>query len=233
MASGQADTILRHLRTVLEGEATRGLTDAELLRRFAAGREEAAFAALMQRHGRLVWGVCRHLLPGEQDAEDAFQATFLVLARRAGSVRKHESVGSFLYGVAYRVAMKARQGARKRQARERQAADRPREQAPPDLAWRELQAVLDEELQRLPEKYRAPFVLCCLEGRTREGVALELGCREGTVSSRIARARRLLQQRLARRGVALAAVLCARVLWERKASASVPARVLWGTAAAA
>jgi RNA polymerase sigma factor (sigma-70 family) len=233
MVSGQADTILRHLRTVLEGEATRGLTDAELLQRFAVRREESAFAALVQRHGRLVWGVCRHVLTGEQDAEDAFQATFLVLARRAGAVRKREAVGSFLYGVAYRVAMKAKQGARKRQARERQSAARPREQAPPDLAWRELQAVLDEELQRLPEKYRAPFVLCCLEGRTREGVAAELGCREGTVSSRIARARRLLQQRLARRGVALAAVLCARVLWERTARAAVPARLLRGAAEAA
>jgi RNA polymerase sigma factor (sigma-70 family) len=233
MASGQADTILRHLRSVLEGETTRGLTDAQLLRRFAAGREESALAALMQRHGRLVWGVCRHLLPREQDAEDAFQATFLVLARRAGSIRKHEAVGSFLYGVAYRVAMKARQGARQRQARERQAPARSQEQAPSDLAWRELQAVLDEELQHLPEKYRTPFVLCCLEGRTRDAVAGELGCREGTVSSRIARARRLLQQRLARRGVALAAVLCARVLWERTARAAVPARLLRGAAGAA
>jgi RNA polymerase sigma factor (sigma-70 family) len=233
MATGQADTILRHLRSVLEGEATRGLTDAQLLQRFAAGREETAFTALVQRHGRLVWGVCRHLLPREHDAEDAFQATFLVLARRAGSIRKREAVGSFLYGVAYRVAMKARQGERKRQARERQAPARPQDQAPSDLAWRELQAVLDEELQRLPETYRAPFVLCCLEGRTRDAVAAELGCREGTVSSRIARARRLLQQRLARRGVALAAVLCARVLWERTARAAVPARLLRGAAGTA
>jgi RNA polymerase sigma factor (sigma-70 family) len=233
MATGQADTILRHLRSVLEGETTRGLTDAQLLQHFAAGRDEAAFAALMQRHGRLVWGVCRHLLPGEQDAEDAFQATFLVLARRAGSIRKREAVGSWLYGVAHRVAMKARQNARNRQARERRAPVRPQEQIPADLGWHELQAVLDEELQRLPEKYRAPFVLCCLEGRTRDTVAAELGCREGTVSSRIARARRLLQQRLARRGVALAAVLCARALWERKAGAAVPGRLLRAAAAAA
>ena len=130
MAAGQADTILRQLRSVLEGETTRALTDAQLLRRFAAEREEAAFAALMQRHARLVWGVCRHFLPREQDAEDAFQATFLVLARRAGSIRKSEAVGSWLYGVAYRVAMKARHSARKRQARERQAPARTPEHAP-------------------------------------------------------------------------------------------------------
>jgi RNA polymerase sigma factor (sigma-70 family) len=233
MTLGHADTILRQLRDVIESETTRSLTDAQLLHRFTADREEAAFTTLVRRHGRLVWGVCRHLLPSEHDAEDAFQATFLVLARRARSIRKHEAVGSFLYGVAYRVAMRAKQGMRKRQARERQAPVRSPQPAPTDLAWRELQAVLDEELQRLPETYRAPFVLCCLEGRSRESVAEELGCRVGTVSSRVARARGLLQQRLRRRGVLLATVLCARVLWDRTAAAVPAARLLRAAATAA
>src|SRR5947209_7448002 len=118
MATEQAGTILRHIHNLIDAEATRGLTDAQLLERYATSRDEAAFAALMQRYGRLVWGVCRHILHGEQDAEDAFQATFLVLARRANSIRKSEAVGSWLYGVAYRVAMKAKRSARKRQDHE-------------------------------------------------------------------------------------------------------------------
>src|SRR5262249_10100333 len=162
--------------------------------------------ALMQRHGGLVWGVCKHLLRQEQDVEDAFQATFLVLARRAGSIRKTDAVGSFLHGVAYRVAVKARLGAQRRAAPQRAAA-RPQARPRADLGWRELQAALDEEVQRLPERYRGPFVLCCLEGKSRQDVARELGCKEGTLASRLARARALLQRRLSHRGVTLSAAL--------------------------
>src|SRR5262245_33492266 len=153
MSTAHAGTILRQVARLVDTEATRGLTDAQLLGRFAAGRDEGAFAALVQRHGGLVWGVCQHLLRQEQDAEDAFQATFLVLARRASALRKTEAVSSFLYGVAYRVALKARQATRRRLARERRAAGGSPAQSTPDLAWRELQAVLDEEVQRLPGKY--------------------------------------------------------------------------------
>jgi RNA polymerase sigma factor (sigma-70 family) len=229
MITGQTGTLLRQIATLVDAETTRDLTDAQLLQRFVERREQSAFAALVQRHGRLVWGVCRHLLGQEQDAEDAFQATFLVLARRAGAVHKTEALASFLHGVAYRVAMKAKQSARKRQARELLTGHRPQAQPPADLAWRELQAALDEEVARLPERYRAPFVLCCLEGRTREEAVRELGCKEGTVSSRVARARRLLQERLAARGVTLSAALCAGVLWKQSAAAAVSAGLVGST----
>jgi RNA polymerase sigma factor (sigma-70 family) len=217
---------------VAGAQSTRGLTDAQLLRRFAAHREETAFATLMQRHGRLVWGVCRHVLGGEQDAEDAFQATFLVLARRASSILKGESVASWLHGVAYRVAVRARRAAARRAACERRAVP-PGGRAPGELALRELQAILDEEVQRLPARYRAPFVLCCLEGRSRKDAAGEFGWKEGTVSGRIARARRLLQQRLVRRGVALSAALCAGAVAGGTAAGAVPPALAGATARAA
>jgi RNA polymerase sigma factor (sigma-70 family) len=234
MANEQhAGAILRHLERLVETETQRGCSDGQLLQRFAMQREEEAFAALVRRHGRLVWGVCRHILRHEQDAADAFQATFLVLARRAAAVRKFESIGSWLHGVAYRVAVRAKRTAAKRRQRERLAAVPEATPVPADLAWRELQALLDEEVARLSERYRAPFVLCCLEGRSRAEAAAALGLPKGTVSSRIAHARRLLQERLARRGVTLSAALTAGVLWGRTASAAVPAALVRTTVASA
>src|SRR5207302_1016069 len=134
-------------------------TDRELLEGFTELREETLFETLVDRHGPLVLGVCQRVLNHEQDAEDAFQATFLVLARKAGSIRKFESVGSWLYGVAYRLALKLRASAAQRRAHERRVAAMSQSEPSAEVGWRELRPVLDEELHRLPEKYRAPLVL--------------------------------------------------------------------------
>src|SRR5262249_50257311 len=141
-------------------------TDERLLERFTLHRDESAFAALVRRHGPMVLGVCRRVLHDEHDAEDAFQATFLVLARKSATIRKRGSLDSWLYGVAYRIALKAKSAAVRRRARERQAAKMALADPSAELAWRDLNPVLDEELNRLPEKYRVPLVLCYLNGKT-------------------------------------------------------------------
>jgi RNA polymerase sigma factor (sigma-70 family) len=209
MSQTQTGPLLQHLDDLLDAHTARQRTDRELLQRFAGDRDEAAFTALVQRHGRLVLGVCRRVLRHEQDAEDAFQATFLVLARKGACLRNGDVLGSWLHGIAYRIAMNVRRAAGRRRRREEMASTRSPEQPVTEAALRELQALLDAEVRRLPEKYRRAFVLCCLEGRSKVEAAAELGWREGTVSSRVARARALLQKRLAGRGVALSAVLCA------------------------
>jgi RNA polymerase sigma factor (sigma-70 family) len=192
--------VLGHLRQVL-APVEGGPTDGQLLARFVADRDEGAFASLVRRHGPMVLGVARRILHHAEDAEDVFQATFLVLARRAGAVVKRESVGSFLYGTAYRLALAART-LNARRARERQVASLPHPAVGPadPQDWRPL---FDEELSRLPEKYRAAVVLCELEGRPRREAARQLGVPEGTLSSRLSSARRLLARRLARRGLAV------------------------------
>src|SRR6516162_3985202 len=194
MATQQSTIVLRHVRTLAEGRWGGGLTDGQLLERFTTRRDEDAFAALVRRHGPLDLGVCRRALPQSHDAEDAFQATFFVLARKAGSIRKAESVASWLYGVAYRLAREARARLDKRRARERVAADvRPAdlpdcfpERAMPadpadEVSRRELRLAVDEELCRLPEKYRAPLLLCDLAGKTHAEAARELTWPAGTV----------------------------------------------------
>jgi RNA polymerase sigma factor (sigma-70 family) len=222
MARTPLGAVLRHIHSLAGAAAARHLTDLNLLRRFADEQNEDAFAEIMRRHGPLVLSVCRRVLGHEQDAEDAFQATFLVLARKAGSIRKGESVGSFLYGVAYRIAMKERGKLAQRRQRE-QPVQQPTPAGPLyEAAFRELQMLLDEGLNRLPEKYRTPFVLCCLEGKSKSEAARELGWKDGTVSSRLAHARKELQLFLARKGVTLAAVLTAAGIAENVAGAGVP-----------
>jgi RNA polymerase sigma factor (sigma-70 family) len=224
---------MRHLHNLAGGEAVRTLTDSQLLERFVGARDELAFAELVQRHGRLVRSVCRQVLRHEHDAEDAFQATFLILARKAGSIHRREAVVSWLYGVAFRTAMKARRASARRRAPAPASPPRAAESPVLEAGLRELQAILDEEVRRLPAKYQAPFLLCCLEGRSRAEAATELGWKEGTVSSRIAQARLLLEQRLARRGIALSAALCAAALGSGAAAAAVPGNLVGATVQAA
>jgi RNA polymerase sigma factor (sigma-70 family) len=219
MATAERSALLWQVRR-LTAERGRPRTDWELLEEFAARRSEAAFAALVERHGPMVLRVCRRVLRHEQDAEDAFQATFLVLARSSASIRKREALASWLHGVAHRTAMKAKRSAARRRDHEgRRAAASP---AAPGPRWDEVQAALDEEVRRLPERYRSAFVLCCLEGRGRPEAAAALGVKEGTVWSRLARARRLLRQRLTRRGIELAALLAALAVAEGAGAARVP-----------
>jgi RNA polymerase sigma factor (sigma-70 family) len=171
------------------------------MERFALGRDERAFAALLQRHGPLVWGVCRRWLPHPADAEDAFQTTFLLLVRKAGSVRKREAVGSWLYGVAYRIARRACLLGRRQKDREQPLSREPAAGPGQEVGRGELWAALDDELNRLPENYRAPVLLCDLEGKTHAEAARQLGCPRATVATRLCRARARLRRRLARRGL--------------------------------
>src|SRR5437764_1445217 len=205
--------------------------DGELLAAFATARDEAAFAALLARHGPMVLGVCRRLLGNAADADDAFQAAFLALALRAGGLGGLRSVSGWLYGVAVRVAMKARTRDARRRARERKAAlMRPTDATDPG-DWEDLRPVLDEELDRLGARYRDPVVLCCLEGRSREEAARLLGWPEGTVSGRLARAKELLRERLSRRGVACSVAGLTTLLTARGATA-VPGELSRATLAA-
>ncbi|HJT76306.1 MAG TPA: sigma-70 family RNA polymerase sigma factor, partial [Gemmataceae bacterium] len=221
MPQAPTGKLLRHVRQLLAGHDSQSTSDQELLRRFVVGREEAAFAALVRRYGPLVLGVCRRVLGHEQDAEDAFQATFLVLARRAASVRKQEALASWLHGTAHRVAAKARVTTARRRAGERRLAGRPSTEPADALTWGELRVVLDEELRRVPEQYRAPLVLCYLDGKTQDEAARQLGWTPGSVKGRLERGRSLLRTRLTRRGITLSAALLAAALAERAASAAV------------
>jgi RNA polymerase sigma factor (sigma-70 family) len=213
--------VLRHLRRAALLSAGDGLTDAQLLETFLARREEAAFEVLLKRHGPMVLGVCRRVLGNPHDADDAFQATFLVLARKAASVRSREALGSWLYGVAYRTATKARAMNAKRRTREKLARERPPTESPGDGVPEELLSRLDAELNRLPDKYRVPVVLCDLEGKTRKEAARLLGLPEGTLSWRLAQAKKLLAQRLSQHGTALPACALAALLSQKISSAAL------------
>jgi RNA polymerase sigma factor (sigma-70 family) len=229
MAARPFESILRRLRTLGADRLEGGQSDGELLEQFVHRREEAAFETLLTRHGPMVWGVCRRRLPQMVDAEDAFQATFLLLIRKAGSIRQRESVASWLYGVAGRVAQRLREQAGRSPAC-LPAEEVPQPPAVPEM-WHALQPILDEEIERLPERYRAPLVLCCLEGLSRDEAAARLGWKLGSLKGRLERGREYLRARLARRGIALSAALLVANLTEGTARA-VPVAAREATIAA-
>ncbi len=208
MAGTQAGVILRHVRGLTAGLANEA-SDRELLERYTAAGEEAAFAALVRRHGPLVLGVCRRILGNPHDAEDAFQAAFLTLAKKAGSIRKRESVGCWLYQVAYHTAVRARAQTAARKRVERKAGTGPQTDPLTELTGRELVAVLDAEVNALADRYRVPLVLCYFQGLTCDEAARRAGLPVRTLKRRLDQARERLRGRLTRRGLALPAVLSA------------------------
>lgn len=220
--------MLRYLRETADGCGAEAPTDAELLERFVRGGDGVAFAALVARHGPMVLGVCRRAIQNAHDAEDAFQATFLVLARKAGALGRCDSVGAWLYGVACRTAAHARSARARRQDRERWVRAMPADEPTPAVVWDDLRPVLDEEVRRLPNKYRVPVVLCYLDGKTYDEAAREIGCPKGTVATRLARARELLRERLSGRGISLSIAGLTAVLADH-ARAAVPAPLLTAT----
>jgi RNA polymerase sigma factor (sigma-70 family) len=230
MATSPTNSVIQHLRRAVLLRDGTGLGDGELLGCFIERHDQAALAALVKRHGPMVWGVCCRLL-GHHDAEDAFQATFLVLVRKAASVVPREMVGNWLYGVAHQTALQARRTAARRRAREVQVTKMPDTEPVRQDQWPDVQPLLDQELSRLQDNYRAVIVLCDLEGQTRKEVARRLRVPEGTVAGRLARARAMLAKRLARRGVVLSGGALAAVLAQNVASAGVPNSVVSSTIA--
>jgi RNA polymerase sigma factor (sigma-70 family) len=224
---------LQSLRGTLLSSVGTERTDGQLLEGFVHRRDEAALAALVRRHGPMVWGTCRRVLGNYHDAEDAFQAAFLVLVRKAASIVPREMVANWLYGVAHQTALKARAMATRRKGRERQVAEMPEPATAEQDFWRDLQPLLDQELSRLSDKYRVVLVLCDLEGKTRKETACQLGVPEGTVAGRLARARTMLAKRLAQRGVVLSGGALATILSRNVASACVPISVTSSTIKAA
>ncbi len=228
-------TVVRDLEQVFGQGTGTGLAEGQLLRRFVMGRDEAAFSTIVSRHGPMVMGVCRRVLATASDTEDAFQATFLVLLRRAAALEDVDCLGPWLYGVAWRVASRARaESARRRLEEEKAASARPESGETGSTAdQRELGAVLDEEINRLPEKYRRPIVLCYMEGLSQDAAARRLRWKAGVLRGRLDRARDRLRGRLARRGFAPAAALAAMELLAQPTQAALPATLLTATCEAA
>src|SRR5260370_21127098 len=209
MPNDRTGRVIEQLRRTVLLRDEAAATDGQLLERFVSQRDQAAFAGLVHRHAPMVWGVCRRILPQHQDAEDAFQATFLVLVRKAASIVPRDLVGNWLHGVAQRVAQSARAGITRRRLVETQPSAMPEPAAAPEHGDRELRALLDDALSRLPGKYRIAIVLCDLGGRTRKDAAQQLGVPEGTLSGRLSRGRALLAKRLARHGLPISSVALA------------------------
>jgi RNA polymerase sigma factor (sigma-70 family) len=222
MMASQLSKVVEHLRSVLVKQDAASVPDGDLLKRYVRDRDEIAFEALVRRHAPMVMGVCRRVLHNRHDIEDAFQTVFLVLVRKASTLRSPGLVGNWLYGVAYRTALEAKKAARKRRAKE--SKPMPRTETSEDT-WTTLRQAIDQELERLPDKYRAVIVLCDLEDKTRKEAARHLGWPEGTVASRLASARKMLAKRLSRHGLLISGGAVAAMLSEN-ASASVPTSVL-------
>src|SRR5262245_54675372 len=213
--------VFQRIRALAAVHTRRTCSDRELLQRFLDADDEAAFTILVERHGAMIQALCRRLLHDRHEADDACQAAFLVLARKARSLRKQESLASWLHGVAHRISLSLRRQ-RARRVRREQAAARPdRQPADDGLTWRELRPVLDEELQRLPERYRAPLILCYLEGKTRDEAAQELGAKPAALHGLLDRGRKLLRDRLTKRGLTLSAVLFTAALTDITARAAL------------
>jgi RNA polymerase sigma factor (sigma-70 family) len=226
----------RYLKTLFQSGAVGQLSDQQLLGQFISGRgdsAEAAFAVLVERHGTLVLGVCRRVLGNREAAEDAFQATFLVLARKASTVAQRNHLDRWLYGVALRAALDARARANRQKAREKRVGASPSVEPPDQTVANELRAILDEELAQLPERYRSALLLCELEGLSRREAASRLGVSEGTLSSRLARAKEKLKDRLIRRGLALSSATLSFFLTQETGAMIVPPALIDHTIRAA
>jgi RNA polymerase sigma factor (sigma-70 family) len=221
MAAKALNGVFHRLRALAAVHTSRACNDRELLERFLTAEDEAAFTLLVERHGPMILGLCRRLLRDRHEADDACQATFLVLARKARTVRKQESLASWLHGVAYRVSISLRRQRARRVRREQSACKTPVQEPDDGLTWRELRPVLDEELQRLPERYRAPLILCYLEGKTRDEAAQELGAKPAALHGLLDRGRKMLRDRLTRRGLTLSAVLFTTALTDIAARAAL------------
>jgi RNA polymerase sigma factor (sigma-70 family) len=213
---------LEWARSTIRDRELSALSDAELLSHFLESREEASFAAIVKRHGPLVLGVCKRFLRNHHDAEDAFQAVFLVLMKRADSIKPRAQLASWLYGVAYKTAYKTRQYLGKHRVRERAAIRLFGRPDASDGQWDDFWFILDQELNRLPSKYRDPIILCDLDGRSRREAAHVLGILDGTLSGRLTRGRRQLAARLTRRGVSLSGAVMAALLVNESARAAMP-----------
>lgn len=228
MATPSLQRVINHLRAEAHTEEEGGAPDGELLEIFILERDEAAFEALVRRHGPMVFGVCRRILRNDADAEDAFQATFLVLVHKANSIRPRGMVSNWLYGVAHNTALKARAMIQQRQRKEKEAGKMPKA-GQREEAWQQMQSVVDAELSRLPDKYRVPIVLCDLEGKSIKEAVRHLGWPQGTVASRLTRGRALLARRLSKHGVLMSTGLLAGALSASAVSASVPVALTMAT----
>ena len=226
MNRSNGDTIFNSLRRVFGAGALADAEDQELLEQFAANQNEAAFAALLRRHGPMVWGVCQRLVPHRQDAEDCFQATFLVLCRKAGSIGRADQLANWLFGVARRAALNSQSQRARRARHEALCPTLPDVSGAAPAPWDDTPSVLDEELARLPARYRQPLLLCGLEGMTHAQAGKSLGWPVGTVAGRLSRGREMLRSRLERRGVMAPGAALSALLIAESAPACVPPQLV-------
>src|SRR5262245_28520775 len=232
MATATVSAFLRRLTRGMVAETLADQSDPQLVEQFLARRNEAVFEAIVRRHGPMVYRVCWRVVRHHQDAEDAFQATFLLLAQKLCGLRKHASLASWLHGIAHRVALKAKTEGAARRRHERQAPTAQPGQ-PDEVGWSEVCVALDAELAELPEKWRLPLVLCYLEGRTQDEAAKQLGWSERTLRRRLEEARTALGRRLSLRGIVVPAALSAILFSDCVASAALPGKLVGSTVEAA